>query len=262
MERTPFFLYVLIVLELYELGCFCAVGTLIDFCVSTHSNNSFNRSWNLSLHSCCLLCIILFHFYILKWQIFISLCCWSHIQILGTGRDRPRRRRHALSCQSFYNYYKYIYQTRTYSFSSPFLHTEHLCSLSNAIWFLIILQFDRYYNELLAFKWYSLPINEQKAFVLILNAAKMPKNLRIADLVSLNASTFLTVNYDYYWTDLVHRNRLPIAPGSSPPTMNINAFLFFLPLCRWSIESIRFQCSCVPPHRFQASQCIIIELLN
>lgn len=58
----------------------------------------------------------------------------------------------------------------------------------------IFLQYQRFYHELIVSKWYMLPLNEQKAFVLLLNAAKRPRNFMIADVIPLNANTYLNVS--------------------------------------------------------------------
>lgn len=69
---------------------------------------------------------------------------------------------------------------------------------------MFFIQHDRFYQELATCNWYTLPENEQKALILVLNAARNPKNLKIADMFPLNAGTYLTVDFDFFLISISH----------------------------------------------------------
>lgn len=60
--------------------------------------------------------------------------------------------------------------------------------------FFLFSKYDHFYDELIACKWYLLPLKEQKVFVLLLNASKKPNNLNVADIMPLNVHTYLIVS--------------------------------------------------------------------
>lgn len=55
-------------------------------------------------------------------------------------------------------------------------------------------QYDRFYNQLITIKWHLLPPAQQRAYLLLVNASRQPPNFVIADVMPLNANTYLIVS--------------------------------------------------------------------
>lgn len=58
---------------------------------------------------------------------------------------------------------------------------------------IVLLQFHHVYIDLIHSNWYLMPLNEKKAFVLLLNAAKKTEYMHVADVAPLNVNTFKLV---------------------------------------------------------------------
>lgn len=58
---------------------------------------------------------------------------------------------------------------------------------------IFFVQNERIFAELLNFKWYLLPSMEQKTYLLMVNASNKARNIRVANVATLNVNIYLIV---------------------------------------------------------------------
>lgn len=76
-------------------------------------------------------------------------------------------------------------------FILDFLHTYFPLCINT------LFQNDRISAELMDFKWYLLPLKEQKSYMLMVDASNRARQLVVAKVVPLNVNLFLIVNNLY-----------------------------------------------------------------